>query len=177
MKKIMFAAFMLTFLAGCAGFDRLMPIFILYDNITYSIVTDKILVHPPTNDNNIIPVLATRLNDFTKTEIEKQGNLKITSSCGPRTMKIVQDITGYTINSVTNVSTGFLPFFIIRGQSTATTGDNIIINTTASIIDCESGKILRTYNYSNEGPNPVDVLQDIAWYNVNYAYKHRRGLK
>lgn len=175
MKKIILVAVILIFIIGCARLNSLRPI--LYDNITYSIVTDNILLHTPANDKNIIPVLATRLNDFTKVEITNQGNLKIIPSCGPRTIKIVQEITGYTINSVTNVSTGFVPFFIFRGHATTTTGDNIIINTTASIIDCESEKILGTYNYYNEGPNPVDVLQAIAWYNVTCVYTHQRGKK
>lgn len=162
-------------LSGCALNQLTKPI--IYDNATISIVTDNVLLFPQMSEKEFIKILATRLTDFTTAEIAKQGNLKVTPACGPRTLKVVQEITGITANTVTDISTGFFLFQLFRGSATSTKSDNISINTTTTVFDCESGKTLGIQNYQYDGPNPIESLQAIAWYNVWYTYTHQRGSK
>lgn len=176
MKKIIVAC-LLVGLMGCAPLVRLhratLPI--LYDNAAISVVTDNVLLFPQTQDRDFIKILSSRLNDATKTEIENRGSLKVISACGPRTLRVVQEITGITANTVTDVSTGFFVFQLFRGSATSTKSDMIYINTTTSVIDCESGKTMGSYNYQGYGQSPIETLQSIAAYNVYYVYEHQRG--
>ena len=179
MKRIMILLILFVMLASCGFLDRLQressPI--LYDNIIISIVTDKALVFSKMSDKDFLPTLSSQLNNFTKAEIAQQGSLKVTSVCEPRTLKVVQEVTGVTINTVTDVQTGFILSQLLRGTANSKTSDKIYINTTTTIVDCESGKELGSYNYQSEGQNPIESLQTIAAYNVYYAYAHQRGSK
>jgi len=179
MKKITVLLIIGLILSGCAPMKRLQKATepIRYDNTVISIVADNVLLFPKMTDKDFIPLLSTRLNDITKTEIAKQGNLKIISACEPRTLKFTQEITGITVNTVTDVNTGFFMFQIIRGSATSTKSDVIYINTVTTISDCETGKILGSYPYQSYGQNPVDILQSLAYYNVYYVYDHQRSNK
>jgi hypothetical protein len=175
-KSILFLFFLIVILAGCAVLNKFKdPGPVLYDNAIISIVTDNVLLIPKMPDNDFMPILVTRLNEFTKAEIQKQGDLKVISDCRPRTLKIVQDVTGITANTVTDVSTGFFLFQVFRGSATATKGDEIYINTITTVMDCQSGRTLGTYNCQGWGQNPTEALQSAAWYSVTYAYEHQRG--
>jgi hypothetical protein len=164
-------------MVGCAPLARLhratLPI--NYYNATLSVVSDNVLLFPQTQDKEFIKILASRLNDVTKAEIENRGSLKVIPACGPRTLKVVQEITGITANTVTDVSTGFFVFQLFRGSATSTKSDMIYINTTTSVIDCENGKTLGAYSYQGYGQSPIETLQSIAAYNVYYVYDHQRG--
>jgi hypothetical protein len=176
MTKIILLCVLLA-MVSCAPLARLhretLPI--MYDNTTVSVVTDNVLLFPQMSDKEFMKILSSRLNDATKAEIAKQGRLKVISACGPKTLKIVQEITGITVNTVTDVSTGFFLFQLFRGSATSTKSDNFSINTTTTVIDCESSKTLGVQNYQYDGQNPIESLQAIAWYNVWYAYTHQRG--
>lgn len=177
MKKILILSFVSLILISCEPIRKIQRISmpVNYDNIIISITTENALMFTQGTDKNFLPLLSSRLKDITQTEISKQGNLIIVSTCGPRTLKFTQEITGITMTTVTDVNTGFLPFQIIRGSATSTKSDVISVNTTAIISDCETGKILGSYPYQSSGQNPVDALQSLAYYNVYYAYNHQRG--
>jgi hypothetical protein len=173
MKKLILVIVCLL-MAGCGPIIQIkravLPI--MYDNATISIVTENALLFPKMENKDFMPLFATRLKEYTKTEIAKQGNLQIISACKPRTLKVTQEITGVTVNSSTDVSTGFFLFQLIRGSANSTKKDMININTTTTVADCESGKILGVYDYQSNGDNPVNILQYIAFYNVYYIYAH-----
>jgi hypothetical protein len=179
MKKIVTLVIIGLIIIGCAPIHRLQnsskPV--MYDNVIISIATDNLLLFPQTTDKDFIPLLSSHLNDATKNEILRQGNLKVTSSCAPRTLKANQEITGMTVNTVTDVNTGFFIFQLLRGKATSTQSNIIYINTTMTILDCETGKILGSYPYQFSGQNPIDILQDIASYNVYNIYDNQRGSK
>lgn len=176
MKKVICFVF-IGLLIGCVPLTKLqrasMPI--LYDNAIISVVTDNILLFPKMDDKDFIPAISTRLNDITKTELTKQGSLKLISECEPRTLRVAQEITGITVSTVTDVNTGFFLFQLLRGGATSTKSDMIYINTVTTVSDCETGKVLGSYNYQSSGQNPIDILQSIAGYNVYYVYNHQRG--
>lgn len=176
MKKA--AAIIILFaLVGCGPLQRIVQktLPIKYDNVTVSVKADNVLYFPPMQDKEFVKILTARLNDSTISEIASQGNLRVNSSCGSRTLKVIQEVTGISVNTVTDVNTGFFLFQLFRGSATSTKSDIIYINTTTSVIDCESGKILGTYAYQNYGQNPVEILQGLASYNVWYVYSHQRG--
>ncbi|HRY37302.1 MAG TPA: hypothetical protein P5347_01155 [Smithellaceae bacterium] len=159
-------------LSGCALNQLGKPI--IYDNATISTISDHALLSLKTSDKDFVPILTSRLNEFTKAEVVKQGRLKVTSACAPRTLKVVQEITGITVKTVTDVDVS-AKIFQFKGKGSSTITDNFTINTTTTVIDCESGKTLGIYDYQYEGPNPIDLLQTIAGYNVWCVYVHQRG--
>ena len=168
---VLLATTMMIF--GCASY-RGEPGPKLYDNATISIISNNILL-PQIVDKDFTQIVITRLDEFTKSEIQGQGNLELTPECGQRTLKIIQDITSIVIGSVTEVRTGFLPFQIFRGSATATKGEDIAISTIISVYDCESGKRLGTYNYTSNSQNPIDSLKYLAAWNVSFAYRYQYG--
>ncbi len=110
MKEKAFLAFLaiIVGLFGCTSMQRGSgPV--LYDNATISIGTDNLLLFPKIENMNkeFTQTLAMRLSECTKAEMAKQDSLKVTSTCEPRTLKIAQEITGITVNTVTDTSTGF----------------------------------------------------------------------
>ena len=174
MKKIIVVCLLVALvgLIGCASLQRArLPI--MYDNAVVSVITDNVLLFPQTQDKEFIKILASRLNDVTKAEIENRGSLKVTPACGPRTLKVVQEITGITVtaNTVTNVEARSF----VRSSATSTKSDMIYINTTTSVIDCENGKTLGAYSYQGYGQSPIETLQGIAADNVDHVYEHQRG--
>jgi len=177
MKKLAVTLIISLFLASCGPLQRLhqsaLPV--KYDNVMISVTADNVLFFPPMQDKEFMKIVTSRLTDSTKSEVASQGNYKLVSSCGPRTIKLTQEITGLTANTVTNVRTGFFLFQIFSGSATSTKGDIIYIDTDTKVIDCESGNTLNTYKYQNYGINPLEIIQGIAFYNVWYAYSHQRG--
>ena len=157
-------------LSSCARNQLARPI--IYDNATISIISENALLSLKTSDKDFVPILASRLNEFTKAEIVKQGSLKVTSACAPRTLKVVQDIIGITVKTVTDVDVS-AKIFLFKGKGNATVIDNFTINTTTKVIDCESGETLGIYDYQQEGPNLIDLLHNIAGYNVLCVYAHQ----
>ena len=168
----------LFLLVSCGPLNRLQraSLPIAYDNVTVSIVTDNVLSFPQTPDKEFVKIIASHLDGATKAEITKQGSLKTISACEPRTLKAVQEITGITANTITDVSTGFLPFQLFRGSATSTKSDAIYINTTTTVVDCENNRTLGAYNYQGYGYSQytTEILQEIALYNVYYIYTHQR---
>ena len=138
------------------------------------IKTDRVLIQPATQDKEFLKILTDRLNESTIYEISSQGDLKVTESCVPRTLKAVQEVTGVSVASVTDVNTGFFLFQLFRGSATATKTDAVYINTTTSVFDCETGKLLGTYPSQGYGNNPIEALQAVAAYNMYYVYSLRR---
>jgi len=173
MKRLIVLVAMTILVSGCASF-RGEPGPKLYDNATISIVSDNILL-PQTIDKDFTQIVIMRLNEFTKSEIERQGNLEVAPECAPRTLKITQEITSIVVSSISEVHTGFLPFQIFRGSATATKGDDIAISTSTSVYDCESGKKLGAYDYTTNNPNPIDLLKYLAAVNVSFVYRYQHG--
>jgi len=171
MKKIVVVC-LLVLMAGCALQRASLPI--MYDNAVVSVITDNVLLFPQTQDKEFTKILAARLSDLTKAEIEKRGSLKIKPACGPRTLSVIQEITGITASTVTDVSTGFFVFQLFRGSATSTKSDMIYITTTTSVFDCLNG-LLGSYPYQGYGQYPIETLQSIAANSVYYVYEHQRG--
>jgi hypothetical protein len=162
---------------GCGPINRMQKAMepIKYDNVIVSVVADNVLFFPPMQDKEFMQILTSRLSDSTISEITRQGNLKVVKSCEPRTLKVIQEVTGVSANTVTDVSTGFFLFQLFRGSATSTKSDYIYIDTTTSVMDCESSKVLGVYPYQNYGQNPIEILRGLALYNVWYVYSHQRG--
>jgi hypothetical protein len=179
MKNVCTVLFCVFTLVGCGTVNHLRGIEtpIMYDNATVSIITDNVLSIQQDSDKSIMPQLASRLDGFSKAEILKQGSMKVTQSCGDRTMKVVQEITDISTNTVTDIKTGFFLTQLFRGTATSTKSDIINVNATLTVTDCQSGKILGTHSNQFSNQSLINILREIAEYNIWFAYSYQRGGK
>ena len=165
-------------LLGCATISK-EPGPKLYDNATFSIISDNTLLVPQTTDSkDFMRIILTRLSEFTDTEIKEQGGLNVVPLCGPRTLKITQDIASIVVSSVNEVFIGRFLSYLVKGLVTSTKNDDVSISINTSVVDCESGKKLGAVSYqSARGKNPIDLLKELAALNVYYAYSYQYGPK
>ena len=161
--------FSITAISGCAKSRGPMGPK-LYDNAFVVIKSNATAVRTQTDDKDILRVTHTRLGEFTSDELVAQGDLKPVQTCGPRTLKITQDIQSLGTESA----------IIVKHKlfSTRTIGEQhddfrVSINTT--IEDCETGKRFETFTYDNHGIDLVEVLKTLASWNVAEAYRFQHG--
>jgi hypothetical protein len=178
MKKIFILFVFSVFLASCTPAKEALygPAPTLYDNAVVEVTADKILIYPAPPDQTFVKVIAGRLEDMTKKEVENQQYFKVVASCQPRTLKIVQEITGFSSTRITQTRGSFIVAQIFNpGSGTSTTTDTVKINSTTHIVDCDTGKTLNSYEYPAEAPTPIDALQEIANYSVWTAFYYKKA--
>jgi hypothetical protein len=168
MKKIFTVVLIALTLSACSIF-RGPPEPKLYDNATLVITSNNVLLTPQTLDNEFMRTVRARLNGYTESELASEGDLKVVQTCGPRTLKIVQDIASVNIGSHTDVSLGF--FF--RSATTKTSSD-ISVSITEVVEDCETGRKLFDSSDSRDGDDIVTILSDLAHRSVKNAYEYQR---
>jgi hypothetical protein len=112
-----------------------------------------------------MPIVPERLKEYTEAEVAVQGGLKVVPTCGPKTLKMTQDIESISVGSKADMS-----FNIFRSSATASKSDDIRISINTFIIDCESGKKLVTFSYQNKGQDLIVILKELAKWNVQYLY-------
>lgn len=158
-------------LSGCAAMKG-PPGPKLYDNVTIAVTSENALVVPSTVDKDFMRILTARMTQFTEQEISSQGDLQIAQACGPRTLKLSQDIASVTLSGQAYTSGSMNPF---RASVTTTKGDDVRIMIDMVVQDCETGKKLYTYSYSHNGLDAAQVLKDHASWNVSYMYSLQHG--
>jgi hypothetical protein len=100
------------------------------------------------------------------------------ASCGELTrmrLKITQDIASIVVSNVNDIRTGFFLSYLFRGSVTSTKNDDISISINTSVVDCESGKKLGAVSYQSNGRDPIDLLKQLASWNVLYAYGYQHA--
>ncbi len=157
----------LLLLSACATF-RGPPGPKLYDNIVLVTMSENVLLVPQSIEKEFIRVMSTRQTEFSQTEVAKQGDLRVVPACGPRTMKVTQDITGVAMSDVTKLS-----YWIFRPTATKTDEVRVTINTTVE--DCETGKRLGIHSESENGTDPASVLSSLASSDISIAYSYQRA--
>ena len=169
---------------GCGGCSNIQnrvqkgPPIILYDHAIVSVTADNVLSFPNTqaSDKDFLKSVSTRLAELTKTEIASVGKMGEVAECGPKTMKIIQEITGVKIDTVTyHQGKFFVAQIFTPGSGTSTKNDIFYIDTITKLVDCETGKTLDTYNHHDDGPNILDVLKNVALSSVYFACDHQKG--
>ncbi len=142
-----------------------------YDNAVLVVVTENALLIPTTIDKDFIKLIGDRLNKFTALEFERLGRLQLTDKCGPRTLKVTQEVSGLTISGLTQSTAG--GFF--KPSVTTSKNDEVRATIDLTVQDCETGKKFRTYSYTHSGKDPAQVLKDFAGWNAGYAHRHQNA--
>lgn len=176
MKNLWLLSFLIAAISGCSHFKG-SPSPKLYDNAFIVITNENTLVHQSSDqelknlqqsdDKEMMRIVRARLTEFTEDELASRGDLKIVSSCQPRTLKITQDIESIIATSLAKVKLGW--WFSASGEKS----DDIQVSINTSIEDCESGKKLAKFSEDNHGQDLISVLKDIASDNVSNAYKYQ----
>jgi hypothetical protein len=166
-EKIFTVALVVLALSACSIF-RGPPGPKLYDNATLVITSNNVLLTPQTLDNEFMRTVRARLNGYTESELASEGDLKLVQTCGPRTLKIVQDIASVNIGSHTHVSLGL---FL---SATAKTISDISVSITEVVEDCETGRKLFDSSDSKDGADIATILSDLAHRSVKEAYDYQR---
>lgn len=86
------------------------------------------------------------------------------SECGPRTMRIVQDIASINLGGQSDYRPGFI-------TGTKKTNQDIEIATLIRIEDCETGKILYRGDETERGNTPYEVIRSLVESAVSSAYE------
>ncbi len=144
----------------------------IYDKVVLVSKTDNILLSPSNISPEFIKIFSARIHDFSETELTSQGDLELVTSCGPRTLKVMQDVASLGVGSQSEASTS--GFFVPK--ATAKASSEITVTITTTITDCETNKILKKFTYSNNGQDPAAVLQTISNWNIYEVYQRQRAL-
>jgi hypothetical protein len=175
MKSIyLLCLLLLTVISGCSIF-RGPPGPKLYDNVLIVINSDNTLLQQQSSDKefkelqqsgdkDMMRIVRTRLNEFSEDELASHGDLKVVPACGPRTLKIIQDIESISVSSL-----------VEAGRKSFTKSDDIHVSISTSIEDCESGKKLGKFSHQYNGQDLVAVVKYIASWDVSDAYEYQYG--
>lgn len=135
----------------------------LYDNLTLVVKTENTLIVPTSTDREFLKIVSARLQDFTETAVNAEGDLKVTGACGPRTLRIVQDLVSVSLGSQSEYTTGFV-------SAKTKTQQDLHVSASITIQDCELGKNLWKSVETESGQNPSEILQGLAEKGVSEAY-------
>lgn len=173
MKNIYLLCILTAVISGCSIFLGPKPK--LYDNAFVVINSDNTLILQQSSDKEfkglqqsgdkeMMRIIRTRLNEFTEDELASRGDLKVVPACGPRTLKIIQDIESVSVSSLAEF-----------GRKSFTKSDDIHVSISTAVEDCESGKKLVKFSYQNKGQDIIKVVKALASWNVSYAYGYQYG--
>ena len=162
MKKIIFAT--MALLSGCMTMTTTKGMK-LYDNVVIEIITDNALLSPQNIDKDFIDKFHNRMIDLSESVIAKKGNFNIVSQCGPRTTKIILDVTNISIGNYVRSSIGFWP-----GSSVAVEKNNFKINASSTLVDCVTGRKFGKDSYNEDGDDIMNVMKQIASNAMGDAY-------
>ena len=179
MKNIYLLCMLTAVISGCTFLLGPRPK--LYDNAFIVIKSDNTLILQQSSDKELkdlqqssdkemMRIVRTRLNEFTEDELASRGDLKVVPTCGPRTLKITQDIESIGASSLTDINSGFT-----GRSSTEKKSDDVFLSTSTTIEDCESGKKLVKFSYQNNGRDLIQVIKYLASLNISYAYSYQYG--
>lgn len=143
----------------------------LYNNAILATKANNTLVVPSDLAKDFLETIRIRVEAITQVELLKQGDMGAVEVCGPQVMKFTQDITQVAMSQNVYAKRGFL------GGVTQDTKQAVTISTNLKIEDCLTGKILYSYDYTESGDNPMQVLQNLVSYNMYLAYQNQRALK
>jgi endo-alpha-1,4-polygalactosaminidase (GH114 family) len=151
--------------AGCAS-KPLGPK--LFDGVYPIVTADRPITVPPDLPKNFVDTVRARAVAITQSEIAKQGDFTTVEACGAKVMKVTQEITEISMSQNLVASRSFF-----SGSVSQDTKQQVSISTTLKLEDCHTGKLIYSYDYTSDGSNPTQVLQDLISYNVYLAYYNR----
>ncbi|MFA6498235.1 MAG: hypothetical protein WCV64_02755 [Desulfurivibrionaceae bacterium] len=98
--------------------------------------TDGAITVPPDVSKEFIETIRARAITITQDELAKQGDMTPVDACGPKVMKVTQDITAISMSQNLVVSRGFF------GAITQDTKQEVNISTSLKLEDCQTGKLI-----------------------------------
>jgi hypothetical protein len=159
----MFASLLVALaLAGCASKPTGPK---LFDSANLVVKADGAITVPPDLSKDFVETIRSRTVLIAKSELAKQGDMTQADSCGPRVMKVVQDISAISMSQNLSASRGLF------GGVTQDTKQEVNISTSLRLEDCQTGKLLYSYDYAVTGNNPAQILQTLVEYNIYLAYR------
>jgi endo-alpha-1,4-polygalactosaminidase (GH114 family) len=129
--------------------------------------SDGVITVPPDLSKEFVENIRSRADTVSKEEVSKQGDMKIIDACAPRTMRVLQKITSISLSQNLTASQSFF------GRVTQDTKQEVSISTALRIEDCDTGKLVYSYDYVANGTNPAQILQRLVNYNIYLAYYAR----
>jgi|GEM_PF-3174053 len=163
MRKILIAAVIV--LSGCATGPAGPR---LYDNAVIVINSENALLLQQQIDHNFMRIVNIRMNEFAADAIAAYGDLKVVPACGPRTMKIMQDVQSLSITNLVEISPGFW-------STKSKKKDNVRALVGTTVTDCETGVRLGKIANSEDGQDPFAVLRKLVRENISDAYDYQNG--
>ena len=142
----------------------------IYDNATVVVVSDKLISRPPITESELLKNIRLRYADFTEAALQSEGDLKVVSKCGPRTLKITQDLETITFGRAVEVSsTGFF-----QRDAKSKSNDDVFLSINTIVEDCETGERLGSRVYNAKGPDLVPAMREVTNDSVSVAYKFQQ---
>jgi hypothetical protein len=156
-------------ISGCSSF-RKPPGPKLYDYAFVVIKSDATVVTTQAEENDVLRIAHLRLSEFTSDELSARGDLKAVQMCGPRTLKITEDIQSIGTESAVSVK-----HKLFWSRSTGEQHEDFRVSINTIVEDCVTGKRLESFTYDNHGIDLVAVLKTLASWNVSEAYRYQHG--
>jgi hypothetical protein len=118
------------------------------------IKSDATVVTTQAEENDVLRMAHLRLNEFTSDELAARGDLKAVQMCGPRTLKITEDIQSIGTESAVSVK-----HKLFWSRSTGEQHEDFRVSINTIVEDCVTGKRLESFTYDNHGIDLVAVLK------------------
>ncbi|MDD2724160.1 MAG: hypothetical protein PHH59_09100 [Methylovulum sp.] len=150
-------------IAGCATSSSTPK---LFNSANLVIKADNVITVPPELPKDFVETVRNRTVSITQAELVKQGDMNPVDTCGLKVMKITQDITAISMSQNQRAR----PLFFGVTQDTKQV---INISTSLRLEDCQTGKLLYSYDYAVKGNNAVQLLQKLVAYNIKLAYRNQ----
>mgnify|MGYP003385364679 CR=1 FL=1 len=139
----------------------------LYNDVFLVTKADGVITVPVNLSKEFIESIRARAAKIAQTEVAQQGDMNIVESCGPKVMKVVQEITSVSMSENLVSSFGFF------GGVTQDTKQETRISTSMRVEDCQSGKLIFAYDFDKKGTNPAEILLSAVNHNISRAYRYQ----
>lgn len=139
----------------------------LYTEVQLIVKSDDVLKVPTDMSKEFIETSRNRLFVFSKNEVEKQGDLKLTETCSTKTIRVIQEITAISLGGEMS---DYKANWIVPG-GTKKTVQNTNLSTSLRVEDCTTGKMLYSSDLNEEGSNFAKLLQEVAEDSIKYTYR------
>ncbi len=142
-------------ITGQAGPERTK----LYDAVIFEIPRAKVLTPPGMQDSTeFLKTIAERTAARVgiRLQARKDHSLTPTNTCGPRTIKVVSDISAITFRQKGTVSF-WHPF-----RATSEVIQKVKITTVGTVIDCTNGNTVSRFHSSAENEDYDGVINELA---------------